>query len=188
VGRVSLIFPIETDRLTLRRYLETDYDDLLKLQSNDDVTRFLLYDSKTPEQVRDSLKERLADVPLDADGQALTLAVILRETGQHVGEVTFFLVNTEHRLGEIGFVFHPEFQGRGYAAEASVELLRLGFESLGLHRIIGRLDARNNASAALLKRLGLRQEAHFVRNEKIKGEWTDEAVFAMLDDEWHARG
>jgi hypothetical protein len=60
--------------------------------------------------------------------------------------------------------------------------------ALGLHRIIGRLDARNNASAALLKRLGLRQEAHFVRNEKIKGEWTDEAVFAMLDDEWHARG
>jgi RimJ/RimL family protein N-acetyltransferase len=188
VGRVIPFVPIETDRLTLRRYLETDYDDLLKLQSNDDVTRFLLYESKTPEQVRDSLQERLADVPLDADGQALTLAVILRETGQHVGEVTFFLVTTEHRLGEIGFVFQPEFQGRGYAAEASVELLRLGFESLGLHRIIGRLDARNSASAGLLKRLGLRQEAHFVRNEKIKGEWTDEAVFAMLDEEWHARG
>jgi RimJ/RimL family protein N-acetyltransferase len=188
VSRVTTFLPIETDRLTLRRYLETDYDDLLKLQSNDDVTRFLLYESKTPEQVRDSLKQRLADVPLDADGQALTLAVILRETGQHVGEVTFFLVNTEHRLGEIGFVFQPESQGRGYAAEASVELLRLGFESLGLHRIIGRLDARNNASAALLKRLGLRQEAHFVRNEIIKGEWTDEAVYAMLDDEWHARG
>jgi len=111
-----------------------------------------------------------------------------REQHRFVGEVTFFLVNTEHRLGEIGFVFQPEFQGRGYAAEASAELLRLGFESLGLYRIIGRLDARNNASANLLKRLGLRQEAHFVRNEKIKGEWTDEAVFAMLDDEWHARG
>lgn len=187
MGRVSPFLPIESDRLTLRRYLETDYDDLLKLQSNDDVTRFLLYESKTPEQVQDSLRERLADVPLDADGQALTLAVILRETGRHIGEVTFFLVDTEHRLGEIGFVFQPEFQGRGYAAEASVELLRLGFESLGLHRIIGRLDARNNASAGLLKRLGLRQEAHFVRNEKIKGEWTDEAVFAMLDEEWHAR-
>jgi hypothetical protein len=31
VGRVSPFLPIETDRLTLRRYLETDYDDLLKL-------------------------------------------------------------------------------------------------------------------------------------------------------------
>lgn len=50
---MSVFLPIETDRLTLRRYLETDYDDLLKLQSNDDVTRFLLYESKTPEQVRE---------------------------------------------------------------------------------------------------------------------------------------
>ncbi|MEU4603689.1 GNAT family protein [Kribbella sp. NPDC023972] len=179
--------PIETERLILRRYLETDYDDLLKLQSNDDVTRFLLYDSKTPEEVRGTLAGRLADVPMDTDGQALTLAVILRETGQHVGEVSLFVQNAAHRGGEIGFVFHPDFHGRGYAAEASVEILRLGFEELGMHRIIGRLDARNTASANLLKRLGMRQEAHFVRNEFLKNEWTDELVFAMLADEWNER-
>jgi RimJ/RimL family protein N-acetyltransferase len=185
---VSYSLPIETDRLTLRRYLETDYDDLLKLQSSPDVTRFLLYDPKTPEQVRESLAGRMADVPMDTDGQALTTAVILRETGQHVGEVTLFLNSVEHRTGEIGFVFHSDFHGRGFAAEASIELLRLGFEELGLNRIIGRLDARNTGSANLLKRLGLRQEAHFVRNEFLKGEWTDELVFALLADEWTSRG
>ncbi|MFI6675152.1 GNAT family N-acetyltransferase [Kribbella sp. NPDC050470] len=181
---MSYSLPIETDRLTLRRYRETDYEALLKLQSNDDVTRFLLYDSKTPEQVRESLADRLADVPMDEDGQALTLAVIPRETGQHVGEVSLFVQNAAHQGGEIGFVFHPEFHGHGYAAEASVELLRLGFEELGMHRIIGRLDASNTASANLLKRLGMRHEATFVKNEFLKGEWTDEAVFAMLADEW----
>lgn len=180
--------PIETDRLTLRRYLETDYEDLLKLQSNDDVTRFLLYDTQTPEQVRSvTLPRRLADAPMDTDGQSLTLAVILRETQQHVGEVSLFVQNAAHQGGEIGFVFHPEFHGHGYAAEASVELLRLGFEELGMHRIIGRLNARNTGSANLLKRLGLRQEAHFVRNEFLKNEWTDELVFAMLADEWIKR-
>jgi RimJ/RimL family protein N-acetyltransferase len=184
---VTLSLPIETDRLTIRRYLETDYDDLLNLQSNDDVTRFLMYESKTPEQVRETLANRLADVRMDKDGQALTLAVILRETGQHLGEVTLFVQSAEHRGGEIGFVFHPDFHGRGYAAEASVELLRLGFEELGMRRIIGRLDARNTGSANLLKRLGMRQEAHFVQNEFVKGEWADEAVFAMLSDEWVQR-
>ncbi|HEY9339042.1 MAG TPA: GNAT family protein, partial [Kribbella sp.] len=84
-------------------------------------------------------------------------------------------------------VFHPDFHGRGYAAEASVELLRLGFEELGMHRIIGRLDFRNTGSSNLLRRLGLRQEAHFVRNEFLKGEWTDELVFAMLYSEWDKR-
>jgi RimJ/RimL family protein N-acetyltransferase len=184
---VTYSLPIETDRLTLRRYRDTDYDDLLKLQSNPDVTRFLLYDPKTPEQVKESLAGRLADVPMDTDGQALTVAVILRETGRHVGEVTLFVQNAEHRGGELGFVFHPEFHGRGFAAEASNEVLRLGFEELGMHRIIGRLDAANSSSAKLLKRLGMRHEATFVKNEFLKGRWTDEAVFAMLAEEWDKR-
>jgi RimJ/RimL family protein N-acetyltransferase len=184
---VSFSLPIETHRLTLRRYIDTDYDDLLGLQSSPDVTRFLLYEPRTPEQVKESLAGRLADVPMDTDGQALTVAVILRETGQHVGEVTLFVQSAEHRTGEIGFVFHPDFHGRGFAAEASIEVLRLGFEELGMHRIIGRLDARNTGSAKLLKRLGLRQEAHFVKNEFLKGEWTDELVFALLAEEWKLR-
>lgn len=184
---MSYSLPIETDRLTLRRYVEDDYDDLLKLQSNPDVTRFLLYDVRTPEQVKETLAGRLADVPMDRDGQALTVAVILRDTGQHVGEVVLFMNSVEQRTGELGYVFHPEFHGRGFAVEASVELLRLGFEQLGMHRIIARLDARNSGSVNLLKRLGLRQEAHFVKNEYLKGEWTDELVFAMLAEEWDKR-
>jgi RimJ/RimL family protein N-acetyltransferase len=112
--------------------------------------------------------------------------VILRETGQHVGEVSLFVQNAAHRGGEIGFVFHPEFHGRGYAAEASAQLLRLGFEELGLHRVIGRCDARNTASAKVMERLGMRREAHFRQNELVKGEWTDELVYAMLADEWPA--
>lgn len=186
---MTLSLPIETDRLTLRRYLETDYEDLLKLQSNDDVTRFLLYDTQTPERVRNkSLPGRLADFPMmNADGQSLTLAVILRETGQHVGEVSLFVQNAAHSGGEIGFVFHPEFHGHGFAAEASIEILRLGFEEFGMHRIIGRLDARNTGSANLLKRLGMRYEGTFLQNEFLKGEWTDEAVYAILEDEWKQR-
>lgn len=184
---MSFSLPIETDRLTLRRYLETDYDDLLRLQSDVDVARFLLHDARTPEQVREALAGRLADVPMDTDGQALTVAVIQRETGQHVGEVTLFMNSVEHRTGELGYVFHPESAGRGFATEAAVELLRLGFEELGLHRIIARLDARNTGSMKLLERLGLRQEAHFVKNEFLKGEWTDELVFAMLAEEWDKR-
>jgi RimJ/RimL family protein N-acetyltransferase len=59
---------------------------------------------------------------------------------------------------------------------------------LGLHRILGRLDARNAASAKLLERLGMRREAHIVENEFVKGEWTDELLYALLAREWAARG
>jgi RimJ/RimL family protein N-acetyltransferase len=134
--------------------------------------------------VRSSLAVRLAEGPMTADGHAMTAAVILRATGQLLGEVSLFVDGAEHRSGEIGFAFHPEFHGQGYATEAAVEMLRLGFRELRMHRIVGRLDARNTPSANLLKRLGLRQEAHFVKSQFIKGEWTDELVFAILADEW----
>ena len=60
----------------------------------------------------------------------------------------------------------------------------MAFEDVGLHRVVGRLDGRNSASAGLLARLGMRREAHLVENEWVKGEWTDEVVYAMLDREW----
>lgn len=63
-------------------------------------------------------------------------------------------------------------------------MLNLGFETMGMHRIIARIDARNVASAAVLTRLGMRKEAHLVKNELFQGEWSDEADYAILAEEW----
>jgi RimJ/RimL family protein N-acetyltransferase len=90
-------------------------------------------------------------------------------------------------VGEVGYIVHPDHQGRGYATEVAERLLGIGFEVLGLHRIIGRLEARNRASARVLEKLGMRREAHFVENEWVKGEWQSEVMFAILDREWAAR-
>ncbi len=93
----------------------------------------------------------------------------------------------QHQQGEIGYTFNPAYHGRGLATETALALLRLGFEGLGLHRITGHLDARNTASARVLERAGMRREAHLVENEFVKGEWSDELVYAMLRSEWEAR-
>jgi RimJ/RimL family protein N-acetyltransferase len=96
-------------------------------------------------------------------------------------------VSREHRCGEMGFIVHPDHHGRGYATEASRMLMRFGFETMELHRIIGRLEARNTASARVLEKLGMRREALLIENEFVKGEWQSEIVYAMLDREWRAR-
>ena len=98
--------------------------------------------------------------------------------------MVLFFHSREHSSGEIGYVFHPDVGGHGYASEACSGVLALAFDQLGLHRVTARLDSRNEASARVAVRLGMRQEAHFVRNELFKGEWSDELVFAMLADEW----
>jgi RimJ/RimL family protein N-acetyltransferase len=179
--------PIATDRLDLRLFTSNDLDALYAYDRLPEVARFLLREPRTREQSAEALERRMATTGYEKEGDALVLAVVLRETGELLGDVLLEWTSERNMTGEFGYVFNPAFHGKGYASEAAVEMLRLGFEELKLHRIIGRCEARNTASARLMERLGLRREAHFVRNEWIKGEWNDELVFAMLAEEWTAR-
>jgi RimJ/RimL family protein N-acetyltransferase len=180
-------YPIRTPRLTLRPYTLDDLDAVHDMQSRPEVTRYLLFGPRGRAEARTSLQQKIAATALDYEGANLTLAVVLPETGAVIGDVMLFWRSREHRQGEVGYIFHPNHGGHGYATEAAREMLRLGFDDFGLHRVIGRIDARNTASARVLERLGMRREAHFLQNEMIKGEWTDEVVFAMLEHEWRAR-
>ena len=65
-------------------------------------------------------------------------------------------------------------------------LLRLAFEELGLHRVYGRAEPRNTASARVMEKLGMQREAHLVENEFVKGEWQSELVYSILDREWRS--
>jgi RimJ/RimL family protein N-acetyltransferase len=180
-------YPIETARLTLRPFRPDDLDGLFAMQSRPEVARFLYWEPRDRDQVRQALDRKIHESTLDDEGHGLTLAVACRKTGALVGDVLLQWISRQHHQGEIGYVFNPEYAGRGFATEAAEVMLRLGFADLGLHRIVGRLDARNEASAKVLTRLGMRHEAHFVQNEFVKGEWTDEAVYAILEHEWKAR-
>jgi RimJ/RimL family protein N-acetyltransferase len=179
--------PIETERLRLRFHTAADFDALLALQSREDVTRMLPWGPRDPGEVRESLEKKIAATAIVRDGDPFTLAVEVGDSGAYAGDVTIWTNSHEHRQGEVGYVLHPGFHGRGYAVEATRPLLELGFLHFGMRRIIGRLDARNRASARVLEKLGMRREAHLIENEYAKGEWQSELAYALLEAEWRAR-
>jgi RimJ/RimL family protein N-acetyltransferase len=189
VGVVHLTpaYPVSTARLDLRPLTPADVDELLTYRGRADVCRYLPFEPMTREVLRGRLDADLGRRGIGEEGDSLTLGARVRETGRLVGDVVLFFRSREHAGGEIGYVFHPDVGGLGYASEACSAMLGLAFDGLGLHRMIARLDARNDASARLAARLGMRREAHFVRNELFKGEWTDELVFAILVEEWRNR-
>jgi len=178
--------PIETERLILRPFTSDDFDALYAYQSRPDVTRWLEWDTRTEAEVRDALARKMQSVAIVDEGDVLALAMERRDTGELIGDVILHLASVEHRTGEIGYIVHPDHQGHGFASEACREVLRIAFEGVRLHRVIGRLESRNVASARVLQKLGMRREARFVDNEMIKGEWTGEDVYAILDREWRA--
>ncbi|HET6172733.1 MAG TPA: GNAT family N-acetyltransferase [Gaiellales bacterium] len=177
---------IETERLVLRPFRDSDLDDLHAMRSLPEVVRYLYGEVRTREESEELLAERLALTSLREDDDSLALAVERRSDDRVIGDLSLWLRSAAHRQGEIGFVFHPDAQGQGYAREAAAALLGVAFGQLGLHRVFGRTDGRNEASAALMRRLGMRQEAHLRENELFKGAWGDELVFAVLEHEWSA--
>lgn len=176
-----------TQRLVLRAFEADDVDALFAFERREDVARYLYDEPRTRQEVTESLARRRLMVGFDEESDALRLAVVLRETGTLVGDVSLRRVSREHRQGEVGFTFDPEHQGHGYATEAARAMLQFGFEDAGLHRICGRLEPRNTASARVLEKLGMRREAHLVENEYVKGEWQSELVYALLASEWASR-
>jgi len=175
----DLTLPIRTARLLLRLLTTADLQTHARLYGAPSVMRYLLVDPVGPDEIGAHLAGRTTSTLPEADG-FLCAGIVADD--RLVGEGFVF-----HRgLGqyEIGYLLLPEEAGRGYATEAARALTSAAFAELGAHRVFGRIDARNEASAAVLRRIGMRQEAHLRENAWVKGEWTDEAVFAITVDEW----
>ena len=126
-------------------------------------------------------------VVFDTPGTWFQLGIRLRDVGPLVGDLgVHFPLDEPHQV-EIGVTVARGHQGRGFGTEAVRGLLGHLFGPCQKHRVFASVDPRNRASMALLKRVGMRQEAHFRESLWFKGEWVDDLVFAILQWEWNGR-
>ena len=113
------------------------------------------------------------------------LACELKETGEVIGLLS--LVGDGKRQGEIGWGFGIDHRGQGLATEAARGLIAYAFEECGYHRIFADTIFTNARSWALMERLGMRKEAHFVKAHvpaDAAGEWIDTVRYAVIAEEW----
>jgi RimJ/RimL family protein N-acetyltransferase len=191
---VSLPFsftePIRTERLIIRLMTPADVDDVHAYQSRDDVCRYLLHDPRSRDEVAEWVDKYAAATELAKDQDWIEPAIELRMpdgSRRVIGNLYLNIVSLESLGAEIGWTLHPDFFGKGYGVEAATGLLDLAFGAMGLHRVRAELDPRNDASIALCLRLGMREEAYFVKDLMFRGEWGDTGIYAILDEEWNAR-
>lgn len=179
-------YPILTDRLRLRPFRRGDVDAVFAYRQREDVARYLYDQPMTRQTCEEAVQDRIGQIAFVNEGDRIVLAAERRDDNRVIGEVSLNYRNVDAGQAEVGYIFNPEFQGFGYAAESVAALLSFAFSHLGLHRIYGRCDARNTGSFKLMERLGMRREAHFRDHELFKGEWGEELVYAILEDEWRA--
>jgi RimJ/RimL family protein N-acetyltransferase len=174
---------IESERLILRRFRDSDLAPFVAYRNDPEVARYQSWDSFDEREARAFIREMGSAQP-GVPGEWFQFAVESKESGNLVGDCALQVDGQEPYRAEIGFTLAREHQGRGFASEAVSRLLDFAFEELGLHRIVAIADCRNEPSWALLERIGMRREGHFLDSVWFKGEWSDEYLYAVLKDEW----
>ncbi len=165
---------LETARLRLRPLRSDDWQAVLSYAADPTVMRYL------PERL-------LVRAPANGTDQLSCpdkFAINLKTDGTFVGHLLFCHHDSEQLVREIGWVISPAYQRHGYATEAAAALLKYGFETLGLQRIVAACDSRNIASYRVMEKLGMRREARFQDCLPRQGEWLEEYLYAICVDEW----
>jgi RimJ/RimL family protein N-acetyltransferase len=175
---------LESPRLILRRFKDSDLVSFLAYLNDAQVARYQSWESYTEQQAREVIEKQKALAP-GTPGQWFTFALEMKETGTLIGHVA--LSTREDAQSELGFTLARAAHGKGLGFEAATCVLDYAFTKLKLHRVTAITDCENERSIALLERLGMRREGHFIQNIWFKGQWGSEYLYAVLRAEWLAR-
>jgi len=179
--------PLETERTIIRRFEDRDVADILaysKHPRGDFHRRQNVGWKRTRAGVR-TWWEPMIDRPVDEETKWLGLVVEVKDVGRVVGNVGFSVKKIlDHREAMIGWIVGRDYEGNGYITEAATALIDFLFLGEGFHRVYAMTSIDNQRSWAVMERLGMRREAHFVRNCLHDGDWVDEYVYAILASEW----
>jgi RimJ/RimL family protein N-acetyltransferase len=176
---------VTVPQIILRELALDDWPDVHLWGSNPDACRYEAWGPNTPDETRAFVGAAVRDgrrKPRVRYAFAVTRPDGPRVIG--IGELR--LRDEWTRLGEVGYIVHPDFWRRGIGTELGRALVAFGFTALGLHRIAATCDPRNLASGRILQKIGMIHEGRLRRDRLIRDGWHDSDLYAILDDEWSA--
>lgn len=112
----------------------------------------------------------------------------MKETGELIGSCELAFTNKDP--AELAWELHQNYWRKGYGTEIGRTLLKLGFDTLRIRRIIADCNTLNKGSYSIMEKIGMRREAHYVKfyrgNSVLNHEWCDKYLYAILRDEYLA--
>ncbi|MEV3920261.1 GNAT family N-acetyltransferase [Actinomadura coerulea] len=180
---------LTTDRLLLRRFTEDDLENLVELDGDPKVMRFLTGGRPTPPaHLRDQTLAKILD--WYGRGPLSRWAAVERSTGDFIGWLALEPGDGRDVLqGELGYCLRAASWGRGYATEASRALIAKAFTDLGVHRVFAQTMAVNAASRRVMAKSGLAYLRTFHRDwdDPIPGTEHGEVEYELLRADWARR-
>jgi len=182
-----MTFCLESNRILLRQFQDSDLESFLQYRNDPDVARYQGWKIPYSREKGTEFVEFMTTAFPAIQGEWFQAALGLKSTHEMIGDVGFVIRKDDGRQAFIGYSLARAHWGNGYAYEAVSRLLAYLFDELDLHRVVAECDVANVPSWKLLERLGLRREAHLVENIFFKGAYGSEYHYAMLGREWKER-
>jgi ribosomal-protein-alanine N-acetyltransferase len=173
---------IKTERLILRGFRLPDATRISRLAGEFEIADTTLriphpYEKKIAEQWISEHRRKYEE------GESIHLAIILNENRKLIGSISLMHINRKHLHAEMGYWIGKEYWNHGYATEAGLAVIRYGFENLGLNRIHAHCFSRNQASARVLKKMGMSHEGTLQEHIRKWDKFEDIEMFAILRSE-----
>ena len=174
---------IETERLLLRRFLYTDDDAMLKYWIADEKIQSMYSEPvyTTKEAVKELLDKYIGSYENE---DYYRWAIILKETGECIGQIAYFLEDSKNHFAEIEYCIGSTFQCKGYATEATKAVIRYGFEKMNLHKVQICTKEINAASKRVIEKCGFTYEGTFRDYFYMDGAYTGRLYFSILKNEY----
>jgi ribosomal-protein-alanine N-acetyltransferase len=173
---------LESDRLIIRGIEEADMADLLVMNQDDEVLRFLPYPKW--QTVEDGVAWLGRVRKIEAAGTGVQLVLLERASRRAIGACVLFRYDEASRRAEIGFAMASAFWGMGLMTEALCGIITHAFGARGLRRLEAEANPANEASCRLLERIGFTAEGLLRKRWQSKGEPYDTRIFGLLREEW----
>ena len=176
---------LTTPRLTLRRMMVADTEDMYEYASRPDVTKYLAW---LPHPDRQYTREYLQYLGNRyAAGMFYDWAVVYEPDCKMVGTCGFTAFNCASDSAEVGYVLNPEYWGKGIATEALTRVLQYAFRELKLHRVEAKYIEGNERSRRVMEKVGMTFEGIMREGMLIKGSYVNVGICSILASEWEAQ-
>lgn len=174
---------IETERLKLRVFEKKDACDLYEYCKDDEVTKYLPFNTYTSiddAYIRiEELEKNYRELK-----KPITWAIEYKENGKVIGSIDFVKWHEKDKVGEIGYVLNKDYWNMGIMTEAVSAVIKFGFEKMELNRIEILCDERNVASYRVMEKNNLKYEGTFRERVCVKGEFVNIKCYSMLKNEY----
>jgi RimJ/RimL family protein N-acetyltransferase len=184
----AVTWPVRTGRLTIRPATRDDADATWRFRRLPEVEEWLTRSAGDRQEYAAVFRDpdRLSKtLVVELDGAVVGDLMVAIEDAWAQAEVAEAARGTQ---AELGWVVDPAHAGQGIATEAAAALMAICFDDLGLRRVYAQCFADNVASWRIMEKLGMRREAHNVRESLHRsGQWLDGMAYAILAEEWRAR-